>query len=283
MMADQYANFLSLFVIEGYEQRNVNSQLEGFFNNYHYQTIISKHKSEKRILWFKGLIIIGLLLFVVIPFLVYIQKRNRMKAVSEVGNKLIQNQLQYTALISRLLKKNSKLSENRQTHAPKKESPSFQYMKKPSIDDYNELVNEPICRKIVNRFTDNDIITSNKSSYYKDLSATEKDLKRLDKVIEKYCPDFINRVYGAHPCLENGELEMCKFFLIGLNEKQIAVLLQKNYSTFYRYSSSFKEKTSCTDIKEHLKTILFERNNDILQEKAQKKNLLEISDYQDIN
>jgi len=168
-----------------------------------------------------------------------------------------QEKQQHTALVNRmqnanarLREENRRLSETAPADTPQNGSPN--------LDDFEALMHEPTCLELLGRFSETDIVTTNSPETYAGLSLSKADEKRIDMAMERHCPDFSNRIAALHPDLGKAELKMCKYLLLGLNEPQIAVLMQNTFTSTWKKTANIRKKMGCSDIRQHLKSELFE-------------------------
>ena len=99
-------------------------------------------------------------------------------------------------------------------------------------------MNEVICCKI------NDSIRSlritARNSHEKYVSFTEEDAAALKAAVLKHYGNFESVLLGKYPKMSSDDLRLCQLYLMGLDERQIAVLQNKSYSAIKKRANSLK-------------------------------------------
>jgi hypothetical protein len=129
---------------------------------------------------------------------------------------------------------------------------------KAPASSYEALMKEAICFNLRQRFGKAEIITTNKSSYYADLAISARDKQALTQAVERHCPDFGPLLKARCPEFTRNDFELCRFLLIGLSEPQVAVLLQKDYSTIWKRAKEIKKVLQTAELEHGLRHVLFE-------------------------
>ncbi len=166
-----------------------------------------------------------------------------------------QKQKKMRSLHAEALQREIKLKE--ENEALKKQR---QIEEKPSrfpISEYNALLQEEICIDLKQRFANIDILTTNKVEYYSKLAITSKKKTLFMAAIEKHCPGFATTLLKQYPKLNSFDIDCCRFFLIGLSEKEIGVLLQLNRSTMWRRLQRVKTVMGTEEPKNELIKMFF--------------------------
>ena len=129
---------------------------------------------------------------------------------------------------------------------------------KAPASSYEALMKEAICFDLRQRFGKTEIITTNKSSYYADLAISARDKQALIHAVERHCPNFGPLLKARCPEFTRNDFELCRFLLIGLSEPQVAVLLQKDYSTIWKRAKEIKKVLQTVELEHGLRHVLFE-------------------------
>ena len=129
---------------------------------------------------------------------------------------------------------------------------------KAPASSYETLMKEAICFDLRQRFGKTEIITTNKSSYYADLAISARDKQALTQAVERHCPNFGPLLKAQCPEFTRNDFELCRFLLIGLSEPQVAVLLQKDYSTIWKRAKEIKKVLQTAELEHGLRHVLFE-------------------------
>ena len=130
--------------------------------------------------------------------------------------------------------------------------------RKAPASSYEALMKEAICFDLRQRFGKTEIITTNKSSYYADLAISARDKQALIHAVERHCPNFGPLLKARCPEFTRNDFELCRFLLIGLSEPQVAVLLQKDYSTIWKRAKEIKKVLQTVELEHGLRHVLFE-------------------------
>ena len=123
---------------------------------------------------------------------------------------------------------------------------------------YEALMKEIVCIHLVQRIRSVEIITTNKPSVYADYAASTKERRDLISAVEKNCPDFGPLLKAQCPSFTKNDFELCRYLLIGILEPQVAVLLQKDYSTVWKRAKEIKVALQTEEPAHRLRHILFE-------------------------
>ena len=241
--ANGYEKYMALFANTGDQMGYLNSNLAQQFHS-----LIANHREKKLKNGFRNtkhflvsalglLLTIGILLFVVLN---YLNKKKRNST----------QKILYKAL-SKIRELKEENEEFRKTRNDEKLEPEY------SINDYEALLGEEICLNLKQRFSGIDILTTNKVTYYSNLSINSKQKRRFFDAFERHCPQFATTLSSIYPRMNNLDIEFCMFYLIGLSEKEIGVLLQQNRSTIYRRITRLKTIMGVEEIGPKLKNDLF--------------------------
>ena len=251
---NEYAGFLSQHTVSSYEQKAVQSQLTNLYQDYQRKKAEARAQLEKTRQKQRYFIFPAPLVLLLVVVVIFIQRYRHKKKLKKAEECLIQEEIQHAAELddlrgvnNRLQKENQKLIKLSQ-HSPQKAKEK----------EYDALMHEAICLDLMQRFDKTDILTTNKPEEYAALAITPKEKQSLAKAVMKHCPDFDSILKTYYPTIKANDLEVCRFFLIGLSETQIAVLLQKDYSTIWRRSRRLKEMMKYVEPKMHLTRLLFE-------------------------
>jgi len=123
---------------------------------------------------------------------------------------------------------------------------------------YEALMKETICFDLRQRFGRTEIITTNKSSFYADMAISARDKQALTHAVERHCPNFGPLLKAQCSEFTRNDFELCRFLLIGLTEPQVAVLLQKDYSTIWKRAKEIKKVLQTAELEHGLRHVLFE-------------------------
>lgn len=136
-----------------------------------------------------------------------------------------------------------------------------QIMEEQSLEKKKELfeqfLNEPICQNIILSMNGKVIKRTTVPQDYQELILSDQQLQQLALVVNRYFGPFENRLkqngINPNPCLIN----LCHLCLLGMDEKQAAILLNRDYSSIKRYEKKLKNgfKTQ-EDLRLYLKELV---------------------------
>ncbi len=249
--ADEYVKFSAINKKSNGENNAEVLQLNKQFKEYkdkqlEQQTADERTKERKRAMsrTAETMALFSLAITLLVVFL--IRKRHRkILSEQEATAKRLQN------ANVRLQAENEQLvqQQTRVQHAEPSKAPA---------SSYEALMKEAICFDLRQRFGKAEIITTNKSSYYADLAISARDKQALTQAVERHCPDFGPLLKARCPEFTRNDFELCRFLLIGLSEPQIAVLLQKDYSTIWKRAKEIKKVLQTAELEHGLRHVLFE-------------------------
>ena len=258
--ANIYANFIAPYATKNYEQQNTASQLADKFQNYQRSATENKHNWEKQLFWKRWIYIAVAAMILLVALILWIRIRHK-KKVTGLEDTLRKQEMQHTAIVSRMKNANARMKEEKQRLIDEKNERNTEDFAYLDLSKYDELTNDPFCRHLMNRFAETDIVTTNHSYDYAQLALSKKEERQLADTIEKYCPNLNNRIAKLHPEMGKNDLVICQYFLLGFTEPQIAVLLQKSFSAIWRNSNRIKGIMGCQDLRQYLKAVLFKTQN----------------------
>lgn len=70
---------------------------------------------------------------------------------------------------------------------------------------------------------------------------SESDAVELGKAILTHYNDFESLLLGKYPKMSKDDLQLCQLYLLGLDERQIAVIQCKSYSAIKKRANTLKE------------------------------------------
>ena len=229
------------------------SRLNDVYKNYMFsrqKQYMEQKANERKEKVFRVLLVIGgFSLFLAMMHL--LRHRNRKEVRSR--------EISHNAMMKRLQNTNIRLREENERLIGSQSMVKTEItLQKASASDYEALMKESICYDLLHRFGKTEIITTNKPAYYANLAITSRERQRLAAVVSKHCPDFCPLLLEKYPNLKQADFEFCRFLLIGLTEPQVAVLLQKDYSTIWKRSRKIKETLRTVEPKHCLRHVLFD-------------------------
>lgn len=196
---------------------------------------------KRTTVWTLGIVVpIALVITLLVTLL--IRKRHRKSLLEkEVEKELLQNA--NASLQTQLI----------QQREAQKSSPH-----KAPASAYEALMKEVVCLHLQQHIRSVEIITTNKPSFYIEYAASSKEKHELVNAVERHCPGFGPLLKAQCPSFTRNDFELCRYLLIGIKETQVAVLLQKDYSTVWKRAKEIKETLQTEEPEHRLRHILFE-------------------------
>ena len=85
-------------------------------------------------------------------------------------------------------------------------------------------------------------ITTRENAFELGLSLKDEDFEQLGTAVEKHYEGFDNMLLSQCPSLKQGLISLCHLHLLGINEREIAVLKNVSYSAIKKQNESLQEK-----------------------------------------
>ena len=104
------------------------------------------------------------------------------------------------------------------------------------------FLNEPVCQGINGQLRNFNITTKAKYSDYHKIGLDEATIVKLGDAVAKHFSEFKPKLLSLYPAIKPEELLQCYLYLLGLEDKQIAVLRQCSYSTVFRQTKKLQNK-----------------------------------------
>ena len=249
--ADEYVRFSAINKKSDGQNKTEVLQLNKLFKEYtdkqfDRQTAAEKTRERKRAMALTVEMVVPVSLAFTL-LVVFIIRKKHQKNLSE-----------QEATAKRLQNANARLqAENEQLVQQQTRTQHAEPCKAPA-SSYEALMKETICIDLRQRFGKTEIITTNKSSNYADLAISARDKQALTHAVEKHCPNFGPMLKARCPEFTRNDFELCRFLLIGLSEPQVAVLLQKDYSTIWKRAKEIKKVLQTAELEHGLRHVLFE-------------------------
>ena len=122
-----------------------------------------------------------------------------------------------------------------------------------NIEKLSHLLKEPICNSIISAFQNHNIKRSSKANDYPELILSEKQLQELSDILSKYFCHFDENLEKLGMKPQQILIDVCHMYLLGLNKQQIAILLNKDYSSIVRYEKTLKTVFKTDKIKSYIR------------------------------
>ena len=100
---------------------------------------------------------------------------------------------------------------------------------------------EPICRLIMERVNEGQFKSKIDYINYKDSALDKQQLLDLRLAVDRHFRQFTVRLKKTYPELTNSDLDYCCLYLLGLNDADIAALMQRAYNTVVERDGKLKK------------------------------------------
>ena len=229
----EYANFLVPFANMGENQSHLKSQLTMLHLNYVQERQETLHQNKlKKALRNSGFIVLGIVIAFLVVFTIYtIINKRRIIAERKA------HRMQQAALSGRLKRSNSALKAIKRAQ---KTTTSDDLRQTEVLGNYED---ETICRHIL--MVCNDKRNSFKStvpvSAYADIALDDAQRAELRQAATRHYGKLFGKLKRQYPNLKEKDLFYCYLCLLGLDNIQIAVLLQRSISTIWEREKRLQE------------------------------------------
>ncbi|MBR5062044.1 MAG: hypothetical protein IKX24_07895, partial [Prevotella sp.] len=109
------------------------------------------------------------------------------------------------------------------------------------------FLNEPVCQTIIGWVSDLPLTARSHHSDYPHIRLDDTTSVELGVAVSRHYPEFKTRLLAYVPQMRQKDLQICYLYLLGLNDFQIALLLQCHNSTIFRRATNM-QKAFGTDI-----------------------------------
>lgn len=102
------------------------------------------------------------------------------------------------------------------------------------------FIEEPVCLLIMERVKEGQFKSQMDCTIYKKYALTKDQIITLNKAVNLHFNGFAVRLKKAYPQLTDSDINYCSLYLLGLNDADIAALMQKAYPTISQRSRKLK-------------------------------------------
>ncbi|MBR5082297.1 MAG: hypothetical protein IKX35_07660 [Bacteroidales bacterium] len=99
---------------------------------------------------------------------------------------------------------------------------------------------EPICRLIIERVNEGQFKSKVDYIVYKDYALTKEHLLTLHEAADVHFGQFTTRLKKEYPALTKGDIDYCCLYLLGVEEADVAALMQRAFNTVCERSRKLK-------------------------------------------
>ena len=233
--ADQiskYTTFLIPFANQNENNSTLKSELGKFHSTFIERKLERSYQQKIKVNIKRISVLIGLILVVIIVVVLLYLKNKRHKLHLE--KQFIEKQQAYETEQKKLKKKLKQNDEilRKLTYQVKQQEVKTPLKDKNKVSSFME---EKICQHIINVCNDTKrpIKSSIPVSEYADIALTNKQKAQLFDAAVRHYDWFFDKLKKEHPDLKEKDMTYCYLCLLGLNNVQIAALLQKTQSTIW--------------------------------------------------
>ncbi len=231
---DAYIRFMAQYKSIGAETKSGASKLSTLYQDYANRKQQRQAEAEhaKHIKKTVGTIVI-VAVFVALAIVVVAKRRSKKLLRQEMEKQRQAHQAQQNALSGRLKQSNQEIREL-------KEQIKQQDDRSAKAEAAPTFAEEPVCRLIVERVNERQFKAKVDYAIYKDSALDKQQLLDLRLAADRHFNQFTVRLKQAYPKLTNSDLDYCCLYLLGLNDADIAALMQRAYNTVTERSTKLR-------------------------------------------
>jgi len=237
----EYADFLVPFANQEENKSEIKSQLTELYKTFIQERLERQHHKEAKMHIIRTLAIIVGMFFVIllISLLYHKNRRHKQKLEILIESERQAHKIQQAALSGRLKRSNAALKEHNKTILTLNSSPS-PFRENNSTMNYEE---EPICQYILALCNDkkNPIKSTVPVAAYADIALNDTQKAQLKDAAMQHYGSLFEKLKQQYPALKEKDFQYCYLCLLGLDNVQIAVLLQNSVSTIWEREKRLKK------------------------------------------
>ena len=232
----EYAVFLVPFVNQEENQSEIKSQMTELYKIYSENRLERLHQMETQKHAKRVISLIGSLLFVMLTIIIlYVRnKRHKRKLETQIESERHTHKIQQAALAGRLKRSNAALKECG------KITKTTTQLQNHAIEKYED---EPICQHILALCNDkkNPIKSTVPIAAYAKIALTDAQKAQLKDAAMHHYGSLFEKLKQQYPELKEKDLQYCYLSLLGLDNVEIAVVLQHSISTIWERENRLKK------------------------------------------
>ena len=231
----EYVDFLIPFANQEEIKSAVKSQLTELYKSFNQRKLeqLHRHEKKKNLKWIIGISIGFLAVLSIVAVFYHKNKRKRQLLEIQIKEEQLTHTIQQKSLSGRLKQKNQ---EMRKLQDQIKQQNDKDAETEPIIS----FVEEPVCRLIMERVKEGQFKSQMDCTIYKSYALTKDQIMDLNKAVNLHFDGFAVRLKKAYPQLTDSDINYCSLYLLGLNDADIAALMQKAYPTVSQRSRKLK-------------------------------------------
>ena len=245
---EEYVDFLVPYANQEENKSEIKSQLTEFYKTFIQERLEQQHHKEtRRHLKQASTVIIGMLFVILIISLLYHKNRKHKQNLETlIESERQAHKMQQAALAGRLRRSNAALKGDHRNPTHTKDSLSSSHRHNSSIVNYEE---EPICQHILSMCNDkkNPIKSTVPVAAYANISLNDTQKAQLKDAAMYHYGSMFEKLKQQHPELKEKDFQYCYLCLLGLDNIQIAVLLQNSISTIWEREKRLKKVLGSED------------------------------------
>lgn len=223
------------------------TEIVNLYNAYRLQQQDSRHSAWRRKSISRVMRGIGALLVLLVLLAIYFGRRGRRHAEKmQQENDTLREEKQkveweQSKMSGRMRRANEMLKEKDDIIDEKNRENSLLKMRlEQQSADMPSFVDEPVCRQILDAVASENIKSTVDMKIYSAIALTRQQQEQLRMAVERHYGTFAESLKKTYPKLTNDDLNYCRLYLLGLNEVQIAALMQKSYPSVWERADKLK-------------------------------------------
>lgn len=121
---------------------------------------------------------------------------------------------------------------------------------------YDRFLAEPVCIEILSSLQGKNIKSNSKTIDFKDIALRDEQMMQLMDAADRNLNHFPQKLKKQYPLLDATDIRYCCLYLLGLNEAQIAALVQRSYQSVWTRAKEMKTVFGSDDISNTLINLL---------------------------
>ncbi|MBR6930913.1 MAG: hypothetical protein IKH61_11915 [Bacteroidales bacterium] len=237
----EYANYLVPFANQDENNSGLKSQLLELYDKYRQKAQEKQHHDEVERHTKLIVLVLGGMSTILLSVIVFYRKnrRSKQKLEAQMEAERHAHKMQQAALAGRLKHSNAALKEQSKTKA----STITPLPLATHSNNAENYIDESVCQQILAACNDknNPIKSTVPVSAYAIIALSDVQKARLKKAAMRHYGSFFEKLRQHYPELKEKDFLYCYLCLLGLDNAQIAVLLQNSISTIWERENRLKK------------------------------------------
>ena len=246
--SEEYINYLIPFTNQEENKSEIKSQLTELYKTFNQNNLERSYHLEKNNLM-KRIMIIVLILLSVLLLVLFIYWKKKKCFEKQIIEERFAHEIKQKAISNRLKKSNHQLRNLKEL---------VRYQEESFVSNNSDLgvsfLDEPVCKQILMVCNDPKypIKSTIPVSTYSSIALTTTQKAQLKQAVNRHYGALFEKLKKEYPKLNEKDLIYCRLCLLGLNNVQIAALLQNTTSTIWdrekKLQKIFNKTESVTNI-----------------------------------